>query len=472
MPRASEKHIRSELDRIVDLLRKTDVGARREVLAVEYAAAHGVSLPPRMLQRRLERLIVEERVQATGDGRSTTYRTSIPASPDTEEVRGVSAQGVRLKALVQRRIDSREPVGYDRDWLFQYQPGKTWYLSKANRAYLREIGSTANDDRPAGTFARDILGRLLIDLSWASSHLEGNTYTRLDTKNLLEFGQRAEGRDAAEAQMILNHKNAIEFIVGESSDAITRKSTILSVHALLSENLLKDASEEGRLRERPVQISGSSYTPTAIPQVIHEAFDHIVDVLNAIPDPFEQAFFSLVHVSYLQPFVDVNKRTSRLLANLPLIRANLAPLSFVGANEAEYVLGTLAVYEHSRTELLRDFFLTAYAQSAKQYRVVRNSVVEPDPIRLKYRIAIGDVIRAVVLEGHAPNTQVLRTLADSADIPGEDRARFVDVVLEQLLNLSEGTAARYRLRPGEFAQWRQRVRERASVAYTVRSPLD
>lgn len=472
MPRASEKHIRSELDHIVDLLRKTDVGARREVLAAEYAAAHGVSLPPRMLQRRLERLIIEERVQATGEGRSTTYRSSIPASRDTVEVRGLSAQGARLKSLVQRSIESREPVGYDRDWLFQYQPGTTWYLSKANRALLREIGSTASDDRPAGTFARDILGRLLIDLSWASSHLEGNTYTRLDTKNLLEFGQRAEGKDAAEAQMILNHKNAIEFIVGESNDAITRKSTILSVHALLSENLLKDPSEEGRLRERPVLISGSRYTPTAIPQVIHEAFDHIVDVLNAIPDPFEQAFFSLVHVSYLQPFVDVNKRTSRLLANLPLMRANLAPLSFVGANEAEYVLGTLAVYEHGRTELLRDFFLTAYAHSAKQYRVVRNSRVEPDPIRLKYRTTIGDVIRAVVLEGHAPNTKVLRTMAESAGVPSEDRARFVDVVLEQLLNLSEGTAARYRLRPGEFAQWRRQVRERASVAYTVRSPLN
>ena len=128
----------------------------------------------------------------------------------------LSASGKKLRDLIRRPITDRPPVGYERDWLFDYKPGKTWYVPKTTRESLHALGKTPDDDRPAGTFARDILGRLLIDLSWASSRLEGNTYTRLDTQNLIEFGQRAAGKDALEAQMILNHKAAIELIASGS----------------------------------------------------------------------------------------------------------------------------------------------------------------------------------------------------------------------------------------------------------------
>lgn len=462
MARVSEDTIAWELAQIADLLRSTGAGARRDEIGKTLAAAHGSSLPARTLQRRLERLVVEGRVRSEGEGKSTTYRL-IDGDPDAaaEVVRtGLSAQGVRLRELVLRPLAEREPVGYDSDWLFDYIPGRTYYLSKAHRLHLRKIGETPDDHRPAGTFAKDILSRLLIDLAWASSRLEGNTYTRLDTQNLLEFGQRAAGKDASEAQMILNHKAAIEYVVGEAEEQEIRRTAVLSVHAALSENLLSDPSEEGRLRERPVSISASSYTPTAIPQVIREAFERIVETLNAIPDPFEQAFFAMVHIAYLQPFVDVNKRTSRLVANLPLIRANLSPLSFVGADEQEYVLGTLAVYEQRRTELLRDFFITAYERSAAQYRVVRDSVVQPDPTRLKYRNELRQVVRDMVLEEHAPSMENISALSERIALPTDERARFAEVVLELLLNLNEGSASRYGLRPSELVEWETRVRAR------------
>ena len=460
MARVSESNIQEELDQIVELLRKKSAGASRDEIGTSFTATHGSSIPPRTLQRRLERLIVEGRVRLTGEGKSTAYIAVDEGhdAPSEAPGRELSAQGVRLRALVQRKLEEREPVGYDRDWLFDYEPGRTWYLSKAHRARLREVGRTPDDDRPAGTFAKDILSRLLVDLAWASSRLEGNTYTRLDTQNLIEFGQRAEGKDASEAQMILNHKTAIEYIVEEAQEPLIRRTTILSIHAALSENLLADPSGEGRLRERPVEISGSMYTPTAIPQVIREAFDRIVETLNTITDPFEQAFFALVHIPYLQPFADVNKRTSRLVANLPLIRANLSPLSFVGADEQEYVLGTLAVSEHRRTELLRDFFLKAYERSAAQYRVVRDSVVQPDPTRLRYREQLRELVREMVTDGGPPSADRLRARSENLGIPSSDRARFVEVALEQLLNLNEGSAARYGLRPSEFEDWQRRVR--------------
>ena len=100
-------------------------------------------------------------------------------------------------------------VGFRRVFLETYEPGVTFYLSEALRRQLHEIGRTPVGERPAGTYAREILSRLLVDLSWASSKLEGNTYTRLDTQNLIEFGQIAQGKDAVETQMILNHKAAI-----------------------------------------------------------------------------------------------------------------------------------------------------------------------------------------------------------------------------------------------------------------------
>lgn len=461
MARVSNATINRELDEIVEIVSRARGGASRDEIGQAYKASHGRELPARTLQRRLERLVIEGRIHPEGESKSTTYQLPVSEEKDgarQPDERPLSAQGMRLRNLVLRPVEERDPVGYDREWLFNYKPGKSWYLTKAQRTHLREVGQTADDDRPAGTFAKDILSRLLIDLAWASSRLEGNTYTRLDTQNLLEFGQRAEGKEAAEAQMILNHKTAIEFIIGEAEETVIRRTAVLSVHAALSENLLGDFGEEGRLRERPVSITGTSYTPTAIPQVIREAFDRIVETINAIPDPFEQAFFAMVHIPYLQPFVDVNKRTSRLVANLPLIRANLSPLSFVGVSEQEYLLGTLTVYEHRRIELLRDFFLAAYERSAAQYHVVRDSVVQPDPIRLRYRRELREAVSAIVVAGETPSAERIRELARNSGISETDVSRFSEVALELLLNLHEGSASRYGLRPSEFADWERRVR--------------
>lgn len=156
--------------------------------------------------------------------------------------------------------------------------------------------------------------------------LFGDTiYNRLDTENLIEFGLAAEGKGRLESQMILNHKAAIEMLVGEADQVGFNSFTILNLHAVLSENLLADEDACRRLRRRPVNISGSVYQPPAIPQVLEDCFGLLLQKAAAIPDPFEQSFFVMVQLSYLQPFVDVNKRVSRLAANISLIRDNLSP---------------------------------------------------------------------------------------------------------------------------------------------------
>ena len=313
--------------------------------------------------------------------------------------------------------------------------------------------SNADPAAAAGTFARDILSRLLIDLSWASSQLEGNTYSRLDTERLIEFGQAAEGKDALETQMILNHKAAIEHLVGDVNVAADA-NTVIALHALLSDGLLRDAMAGGRVRRRAVEIGGSVYRPIALPQRLEELFGIVMSMAAEINDPFEQAFFLMVHLPYLQPFEDVNKRTSRLAANIPLMRHNLCPLSFIDVPAQAYVDGMLGVYELTRVDLLRDVFVWAYERSCQQYVAVRQQLVPPDTFRLRYRAELSAAVKALVQQGVvADDTAIAR--ATPLKVEPADRPRFSTLIRAEFDTLHEGNAIRFGLRPLEFAAWQK-----------------
>jgi Fic family protein len=297
------------------------------------------------------------------------------------------------------------------------------------------------------------MNRLLIDLSWASSRLEGNTYTRLDTEQLIEFGQAAAGKDALETQMILNHKAAIEYLVHEADRVGVKTETILALHALLSDGLLEDPQAGGRVRSRAVAIGGSVYLPIALPQRLEEMFGIVLDMAAEIHDPFEQAFFLMVHLPYLQPFEDVNKRVSRLAANIPLIRFNLCPLSFIDLPEQAYIYAMIGVYELNRIELLRDVFVWAYERSCQQYLAVRQQLIPPDTFRLRYRAELTETVRAIVRSGQSVSEAAIRSTMPKS-IAAEDQVKFLALVLEEFKGLHEGNAIRFGLRPLEFAAWK------------------
>jgi Fic family protein len=136
-----------------------------------------------------------------------------------------------------------------------------------------------------------------------------------------------------------------------------------------------------------------------LPQRIEELFRIVLEMAAEIRDAFEQSFFLMVHVPYLQPFEDVNKRVSRLAANIPFIRHNLSPLSFIDVGERDYIEGLLGVYELTRIELLRDIFVRAYERSCQQYVAVRQQLVPPDIVRLRYRTQLSALIAAIVRSG-------------------------------------------------------------------------
>lgn len=357
-----------------------------------------------------------------------------------------------IRDRVRQALMHRRPVGYQREFLEAYEPGVTWYLPDSTRAQLHEMGRTSVNERPAGTYARDILQRLLVDLSWASSRLEGNTYSRLDTQNLIEFGQAAQGKDAQETQMILNHKAAIEMLVEDVDEVELDVLTFQNLHAVLSQNLMREEAASGRLRRRPVEISGTVFHPLAMPQILEDCFRLLLAKAEAIPDPFEQAFFLMVHLPYLQPFEDVNKRVSRIGANIPLIEHNLCPLSFIDVPQRAYVEGTLGVYELNQIELLRDVFVWAYERSCQRYLAITQSLVDPDPLKIQYRDALITAVQTIVKGQCKPTENVIRKLASElAD--AQDQSAFARLVSEAVRQLHEGSVARYRLKRSEFLAW-------------------
>lgn len=455
MPRSTPPEA---LDALIAWIAQTPDGVGMAALLRQF----GDHLQRRTLQRRLARLVQQNRLQVEGEGRGIRYRlahapTALAAQTNTEAEADIplSVEGLDIRAALARPRHLRPPVAYRLAFLEAYHPNHTAYLPPGLRAQLHSLGQSPAAQTPAGTFARDILHRLLIDLSWASSHLEGNTYSRLDTARLIEHGQAAEGKDALETQMILNHKQAIEYLVLQPEQARVDTDTLIALHAFLSDGLMADPAAVGRIRRRAVEIGGSTYLPIALPQRLEELFGIVVQMAAEIEDPFEQAFFLMVHLPYLQPFEDVNKRVSRLAANIPFIRHNLCPLSFIDVPQPVYVDAMIGVYELNRIELLRDVFVWAYARSCQHYVAVKQQLVPPDLFRLRHRQALADVIAVIVRQEEAPSAGAIQRKIPST-IATADHAHFVQLVQAEFRTLHAGNAVRFGLRPLEFSAWQER----------------
>lgn len=414
---------------------------------------HHPNIARRSAQRWLSQWLQAGKITSHKEGRSIRYRAVVTSNQQGNFPSPIplSADSRDILTYINQPIEARKPIGYQRDFLDSYQPNRSAYLPESLRRQLHKMGNTGASTRPVGTYGRAILNRLLIDLSWASSHLEGNTYSRLDARALIEQGTVAAGKARAETQMILNHKSALELLIDNISTAGFNRYTIMNLHSALAENLLANPADEGRLRQHLVEISHSTFRPLDVPPQIAIQFDQVLDKTNQINDPFEQAFFVMVHLPYLQPFADVNKRTSRLAANLPLLQHNLCPLTFLGVPEDTYSQAILGIYEMTRVELLRDVFVWAYERSTQEYLALKQNLAEPDPLRLRYRELIKRVIREVVL---TPNTDPLDLIREAVQsIETTESEEVQALLIQELRRLHEGVLARYGLRPSEWECW-------------------
>ncbi|MGC2621258.1 MAG: DUF1488 family protein [Acidobacteriaceae bacterium] len=459
------KRLREEdLAAIVTVVRESTDGARRSDIAKVLN-----KIPQRTLQYWLRSLVVDGRLVQDGKGPAARYRLSQAVGEQKETAARqagleeeksrkaqipLSAESVKIHEYLQQPFGARKAVGYNRQFLDGYRPNSSFYLSPKERVHLAEVGRTRAAAEVAGTYAKQILNRLLIDLSWNSSRLEGNTYSLLDTRRLIEFGEETQGRNKMEAQMILNHKDAIAFLVGAADEIGFNRYTILNLHGILAQNLLEDESAAGRLRRIAVGIEKSVFHPLEVPQLVEECFNQVLATAQAIHDPFEQSLFAMVQLPYLQPFDDVNKRVSRLAANIPFIRENLSPLSFTDVPRSSYTEAILGVYELNKVDLLKDVFVWAYERSAERYAAVRQSLGDPDPFRQRHREAlrqlVGDVVRRRMGRKEATG-YTAEWVTDN--IAFTERGRFREMAESDLLGLHEGNFARLQVRPSEFAAW-------------------
>ncbi|XVK66748.1 Fic family protein [Ralstonia solanacearum] len=260
---------------------------------------------------------------------------------------------------------ARGPVTYQRDFVQRYTPNQSQLMPRGVAAELYRAGS-----QWAGAYAGQPLTESLVDLSWNSGRLEGNRYSLDAAAELLNGGPL---RCDADTVMLLNHKAAVEFLADSVSQEGLSALVLRNVHAILMQDLVADSSSLGAIRQGPLGIAGTLYSPMLEPDVIEAMLESIVEKAARIENPVEAALFLWIQLAYLQPFERGNELTSRLAANIPLLLHNCAPLTFQDVTREDYARAMLAVYELRDATLAADLLSWTYQRSMRKCAVARDA---------------------------------------------------------------------------------------------------
>ena len=407
---------------------------------------------PATVKRMLERLLTANKLVKQGRARATRYalavQVAMPCGADTPApaVAGPqwSESSVQLLQRLSAPLGTREPVTYHRGFVEDYKPNGSALLPAKLSEELAQLGRM-HGQQPAGTYARKVLEQLLIDLSWSSSRLEGNTYSLLATEELFKSGVSDGNVDAV---MLLNHKSAIEFLMDAVPTYGLSMGLIRNLHSVLMRDLLPDVDDLGTIRNKVVNISDTVYVPSQVPTVLEEMLTSIISKARLIKNPIEAAFFLWLNLAYLQPFADGNKRVSRLAANIPLMLYNQAPLSFLDVSPQDYAQAVLGVYEFRDVSIAVDLFDWTYRRSLKKYTVILESMGTPDPVRLRYREMLTEAVGLVVRDKNTLQATLAVLDLTEASAPG-----FQVLLTDELKNLEVFNCARYRLTMTQTASW-------------------
>ena len=404
------------------------------------------------INRALRDLLAAGLLERRGDGRSTRYVVT-DAARAAAQTRSLGPGPLRwspaalpLVEALRAPLGTRPPVGYDSRFVDSYKPNQSSLLPPQLATDLFNAGRS-RDQQPAGTYAREVLEQLLIDLSWSSSRLEGNNKSLLDTQQLFEFSEQAGPLDE-DTLMLLNHKSAIEFMVDAVPTEGITVPVIVDLQAKLMRDLLKDSRDIGRIRQRVVNIAGSVYSPSNVPALLEDKLNAVVEKVRHIRNPVEASFFLWVNLAYLQPFADGNKRTGRLSANMPLMLYNCAPLSFLDIERADYATAMLGVYERCDVAAAVDLFEFIYRRSIQKYSVLRASLAAPDPLRTRYRQALNELMQFVVFYGRTLDEAFSQVSVDANDLAG-----LRAITNTELDHLEQYNCARYNLARAMTQKW-------------------
>ena len=268
---------------------------------------------------------------------------------------------IDLNAYYQQEIDERKIIEVFNEVLANHDVFTESELKSLNKLQHEFVKNTSQLSE--AEYKKEF-ERLAIDLSWKSSQIEGNTYSLLETERLLRERETAAGKTKEEASMLLNHKEALDFIL-ENSGYLNPLSIskIEDIHSIL----VKDLAVEKNLRKRRVGISGTNYKPLDNEFQIKEAVQNACDIINKKINVFEKALLTLVLISYIQPFMDGNKRTARIVSNAILLNEGYCPISFRTVDSLEYKKAMLLFYEQNNISAFKEIFISQFEFAVKTY---------------------------------------------------------------------------------------------------------
>jgi Fic family protein len=309
------------------------------------------------VKRLLSKLTDENFVQTVGKGKGTKYKLS----DIFHLIQPMDIDEYFKKEIDERFINERFNMNLLTDILMQqsiFNGNELSKLDELQNKYLHNISQLSE-----GEYKKE-LERLAIDLSWKSSQIEGNTYSLLETERLLKEKETANGKTKDEALMLLNHKDALDFII-ENPDYLIPLTVakIENIHRLL----IKDLNIAKNLRKRRVGISGTNYKPLENEFLILEALTETCNLINQKENVFEKALLTLLLISYIQPFNDGNKRTARIVSNAILMNNQYCPISFRTVDSIEYKKAMLIFYEQNNVSCFKEIFINQFEFAVNTY---------------------------------------------------------------------------------------------------------
>ncbi len=309
------------------------------------------------MKRLLAASVVKGDVVVEGKARATRYRLSDQAH---------LLMPLNLDTYFAQDVDEREvQTSFNFDLIRQQLPAVNLFTDEemehlnALQAEFRQHVSEMTENE-----YRKEMERLGIDLSWKSSQIEGNTYSLLETERLLRESKTADGKTKEEAVMLLNHKDALRFVL-DNPDYLQQLtvSHIEDIHQLLT----KELSVDRGIRHRRVGITGTNYHPLDNEFQIREAMHDTCDLINSKENVFEKALLTLVLLSYIQAFSDGNKRTARITSNAILIANGYCPLSFRSVDSIDYKKAMLIFYEQNNLYAFKQIFIDQFDFAVREY---------------------------------------------------------------------------------------------------------
>ena len=312
---------------------------------------------PATVKRILASLAENGSAIVSGQGRATRYSVSQQAQVTME---------LNIDTYFQKETDEREvQTSFNFDLINETLP-KVELFTAEEKVRLNDLQAqfTRNLEGITPTEYRKEMERLGIDLSWKSSQIEGNTYSLLETEKLLKEKQTASGKTKEEAVMLLNHKDALDFVL-EDPDYLQELSVrrIEELHALL----VKELEVDKGIRKRRVGITGTNYRPLDNEHQIREALEDTCRLINSKDDVFEKALLALLLLSYIQGFADGNKRTARITSNAILIANRYCPISFRSVDSVDYKKAMLIFYEQNNVSAFKRIFIDQFAFAVDTY---------------------------------------------------------------------------------------------------------